>query len=101
VKTPGNTNFVLNKIVPTVPTDEHLTDLWIRSVRITNPSNSTITVTVQDRSIPTPIQLVPGEPLAPGDWFSVESRNGDPFAGGFTWFASATGLHGKVTGLIL
>ena len=99
-KAKGGYNLLIGpKVIPTSATDECIVDCWIHTLHITNPTAGAITVTVQDRQA-VPITLVPGEILNAGDWFSMESSSGRAFPGGFSWQATAPGLHGFAMGVI-
>jgi hypothetical protein len=72
----------------------------VKWIRITNPSDSTITVAVWDRQ-PTPICIIPKNDIPPGGVITYkseyvgeeDSERGDLCACGLNFWSSASGLH--------
>jgi hypothetical protein len=85
------------KAVPLEQTDESACDFWIHELQIVNDGDGPATVCVYDRQNP-PVPMIPATVLEKGGMLSANSARGRSMPGGFSWKASAPGVHGWIVG---
>jgi hypothetical protein len=87
----ANPAFVVGKIIPQEPTIEYAASAWLLEATITNPTNSTISVSLYDGQ---GIYLFPNISIPPA---GMASYNGLSWMfDGVIWVASAAGLTGRL-----